>query len=129
MDKKPKRNPSVNAPEEVDNYLAKLPEDMCQSLERVRKIVKEIVPNATERVSYQVPIFRLNKDLVGFGAQKNHCSFYTMSRNIIEQMKEELGDYKISGTTIHFSPQKHLSRELIEKIIRQRLIELNKLRD
>ncbi|HEY9063297.1 MAG TPA: DUF1801 domain-containing protein [Pseudobacteroides sp.] len=124
MDKKPKRNPSVNVPEEVDRYLAELPDDIRQELERVRKTVKEIVPNLTERVSYQVPILRLNKDLVGFAAQKNHCSFYTMSRSIIEQMKEELAGYKISGTTIHFSPEKPLSRELIEKIVNKRLIEL-----
>lgn len=124
MDKKPKRNPAVNMPEEVDNYLADLPEDIRKTLENVRKTVKDIVPNATERVSYQVPILRLNKDLVGFAAQKNHCSFYTMSRSIVEQMKEELADYKISGTTIHFSPQKPLSRELMEKIVRQRLIEI-----
>lgn len=124
MDKKSKRNPSVNVPEEVDNYLAELPEDIRQELERVRKTVKDIVPNLTERVSYQVPILRLNKDLVGFAAQKNHCSFYTMSRSIVEQMKEELAGYKISGTTIHFSPEKPLSRELIEKIVKKRLIEL-----
>ncbi|KNY27525.1 iron chaperone [Pseudobacteroides cellulosolvens] len=124
MDKKPKRNPSINMPEEVDNYLADLPEDIREALEKVRRTVKEIVPNATERVSYQVPILRLNKDIVGFAVQKNHCSFYTMSRSIVEQMKEELENYKISGTTIHFSPQKPLSRELIEKIVRQRLIEI-----
>ena len=48
MDTKPKKNPAENHPEEIDSYLAPLTEDVRASLERIRVIVKEIVPQARE---------------------------------------------------------------------------------
>ncbi len=125
MDKKTKRNLSIHVPEEIDRYLAKLPEDMRVALEKMRMIIRELVPDATERVSYGVPIFRLHKDLVGLGVSKNMCSFYVMSPALVQAMKEELSGYKVSGGTIHFKPETILSRAVIEKIIRARIEEQN----
>ena len=79
---------SRHAPDEVDAYLADLPEEVRASLERVRAIVRESAPECTERVSYGIPIFRLRKDLVGMASQKNHSSLHTMSPSLMEAMGE-----------------------------------------
>ena len=124
MDSRPGKRVSLNKPEEVDKHLAQLPENIRTSLEEVRKIIREIVPDATERVSYRIPIFRINRDLVGFGSKGTYCSFYAMSPELVRRMKEELKGYEVSGATIHFTPDKPLSRELIEKIVKSRLEEI-----
>ena len=119
-----KAGPSRHAPEEIDAYLAPLPDDVRSSLERVRSIVRETAPESTERVSYRIPIFRLQKDLVGMSAQKDHCSLHTMSPPLMEAMAEDLRGVKVSGATIHFTPDDPLPRELIAKIVRERMREV-----
>lgn len=118
-----KADTSRHAPEEVDAYLAALPEDVRSSLERVRSIVREMAPACTERVSYGIPIFRLRQDLVGMSAQKNHCALHTMSPPLVKAMAEELQGVKVSGATIHFTPDSPLPGELIERIVRERMKE------
>ena len=119
-----KTNTSRHAPEEIDAYLVALPDDVRASLERVRSIIREIAPECTERVSYRIPIFRLRNDLVGMSAQKNHCSLHSMSPSLIKAMAEELKDVKISGATVHFTPENPLPKELIERIVRERMKEV-----
>jgi uncharacterized protein YdhG (YjbR/CyaY superfamily) len=118
-----KPDASRHAPEEIDAYLAALPDDVRSSLERVRGIIRETAPDCTERVSYRIPIFRLRKDLVGMSAQKDHCSLHTMSPSLVEAMAEELGGVEVSGATIHFTPEKPLPKDLIQRIVRERVKE------
>ena len=114
---------SRQAPEEVDGYLAALPDDVRASLERVRDIVRETAPDSTERISYGIPIFRLRKDLVGMSAQTNHCSLHTMSPPLMDAMADELKDVKVSGATIHFTHRAPLPGKLVERIVRERIKE------
>ena len=116
--------PDRHASEELDAYLADQPEDVRASLERFRAIIREIAPDCTERVSYQIPIFRLRKDLVGISAQKNHCALHTMSPPLVNAMAEDLAGVKVSGAIIHFTTEEPLPRELIEKIVRNRREEI-----
>ena len=115
---------SRHAPEEIDACLEALPDDVRAALERVRGIIRQTAPECTERVSYKIPIFRLRKDLVGMSAQKNHCALHSMSPPLMVAMAEELEGVKVSGATIHFTPEDPLSRELIEKIVRERMVEV-----
>ena len=118
-------DPSRQAPEEVDVYLAAQPDSFRTALEWLRDLVRETAPGCTERVSYGIPIFRLRKDLIGISAGKNHCSLHSMSPPLIKRMSDELTSVKVSGATVHFTPENPLSRELIDKIIRERMRELD----
>jgi uncharacterized protein YdhG (YjbR/CyaY superfamily) len=69
-------------------------------------------------------IFALNRDLVGFVAQPNHLSFFTMSPNLAEAMKAEITQtHRLSGATIHFTPENPLPTPLVEKILAARVME------
>jgi uncharacterized protein YdhG (YjbR/CyaY superfamily) len=105
-----KADTSRHAPEEIDAYLAALPDDVRASLERVRSIVRKTAPECTERVSYGIPVLRLRKDLVGMSAQKNHCSLHSMSPRLMKAMAEELKGVRVSGATLHFTPEDPLPR-------------------
>ncbi|MDX1435957.1 MAG: DUF1801 domain-containing protein [Anaerolineales bacterium] len=119
-----KSDPSRHAPEEIDDYLAALPDDVRKSLERMRQIIRATAPECTERVSYKIPIFRWGKDLVGISAQKNHCAFHTMSPKLVKSMKAELENVKVSGATIHFTAHDPLPEDLVEDIVRRRIGEI-----
>jgi uncharacterized protein YdhG (YjbR/CyaY superfamily) len=119
-----KANTSRHAPEEIDAYLAALSDDVQGSLERVRSIIRETAPECTERVSYGIPIFRLRKDLVGMSVHKNHCSLHSMSPPLMKAMAEELKGVRVSGATVHFTPEDPLPQELVERIVRERMKEV-----
>jgi uncharacterized protein YdhG (YjbR/CyaY superfamily) len=60
-----------NFPTTVDEYLATLPNDVRKVLQELRHTIKSIAPEAEERIAYRIPIFRLQRDLVGFSARTN----------------------------------------------------------
>ena len=118
------KGPSRNSPEEVDEYLSKLPEDHRSLLEDRRSLIHETVPDVKERVSYRIPIFRTEKDLVGISSSKGHCSLHTMSHSVVNDHKNELKGQKVSGATIHFFPGEPLDKELIRRILKARVDEI-----
>ncbi len=60
-----------------DEYLAALSDDKRRSLEKLRKDIKAAAPKAEECISYGIPGFRLNGELlVSYGAAAKHCAFY-----------------------------------------------------
>jgi uncharacterized protein YdhG (YjbR/CyaY superfamily) len=93
------------------------------SLEHLRKTIRAAAPEAEECISYQMPAFRLNGMLVGFGATANHCALYLMSSTTAEAFKEELEGYDTSKGTIRFQPDKPLPAALVRKLVKARIAE------
>ena len=114
-------------PAAVDEYLAGLSADSGKVLEELRQVIKTAVPGVRERISYGTAvIFAIDRDLVGFVAQPNHLSFFTMSPSLAAAMKAEITQtHRLSGATIHFRPENPLPTPLVEKILAARVRELS----
>ena len=110
-------------PKTIDDYLAAVSPDKRAALEQLRKSIKAVAPKAEECISYQIPAFRHNGMLVGFGATANHCSFFLMSSSTVEAHKEELKDYDTSKGAIRFQPDKPLPAALVRKLVKARIAE------
>ena len=113
----------------IDEYLAALSDDKRAALERLRKTIRAAAPKAEECISYQLPAFRLNGMLVGFGATANHCAFYPMSAATVAAHRDELEDYDTSKGTIRFQPGKPLPAALVRKLVKTRIEENERRRD
>ena len=111
----------------IDEYLTGLPEDVIIVLENFRTLVRSVVPEAQETISYQIPTFKYHGSLVGFAAFKNHCSFFVMSAAVTKAFQVELKPYKTAMATIHFTPEKPLPESLILAIVRARMQENEEL--
>jgi uncharacterized protein YdhG (YjbR/CyaY superfamily) len=109
-------------PEAVNAYLAGLPDAYRATLEDLRLLVKDTVPDVQERISYgSSVIFAVKRDLVGFVAQEKHLSFFTMSPELASSMRDEIkATHKVSGATIHFSPDNPLPPSLVKRILKAR---------
>ena len=118
MEHRPKRKAST-----IDEYLANLSDDKRAALEKLRKTIRAAAPQAEECISYQMPAFRLNGMLVGFGATANHCAFYPMSASTVAAHKEELQGYDTSKGTIRFQADKPLPAALVRKLVKARIAE------
>jgi uncharacterized protein YdhG (YjbR/CyaY superfamily) len=121
---------SKNDPQAVDAYLATLPKAERETLGRLRTLIKKTVPRVEERISYGTTVmFSLGFDLVGFVSQTKHLSFFTASPKLAQAMKGDITKtHKVSGATIHFSPDNPLPSGLVQKILRARVRENAALR-
>lgn len=108
----------------IDEYIAKFPQDVQQVLEKIRQVIHETAPEASEGISYQMPAFKLNgKNLVYFAAWKNHIGFYaTPSGN--EAFKKELSAYKGAKGSVQFPFNEPMPYDLIKKIVKFRIQEV-----
>jgi uncharacterized protein YdhG (YjbR/CyaY superfamily) len=116
---------SKNDTAAVDTYLAALPASERETLQKLRALIKETVPKVEERISYGTAVmFSRGLDLFGFVAQRKHLSFLTASPKLAAAMKAEISKtHKVSGATIHFSPEDPLPAALVKKIVRARVRE------
>lgn len=112
------------APASVDEYLANVPEPGRSTLNRIRAIIRSVVPaESTEAISYGIPTFKYNGSLVAFAAFKNHCSFFPMSGSVIAAFRKELKDFQTSKGTLRFPLDKPLPAALVKKLVRARMVQ------
>ncbi|MCO1601188.1 iron chaperone [Desulfosporosinus nitroreducens] len=108
--------------ESIDDYILKFPPEIQEILKILRKVIQDSAPDAKEKISYQMPTFFLQGNLVHFAAYKNHIGFYPAPSGI-EAFKEELSEYKLSKGSIQFPIEKPLPYQLISEIVKFRVIE------
>ncbi len=106
----------------IDEYIATFPADVQAILQELRATIHAAAPEATEKISYQLPTFYLKGNLVHFAAFKNHIGFYPAPRGI-EAFQQELSAYKGSKGTVQFPIDEPLPLELISRIVRFRVEE------
>ena len=106
----------------IDEYIATFPIDIQKKLKEMREVIRETAPEATEKISYQMPTFFLQGNLVHFAAFKNHIGFYPVPTGI-EKFKKELSAYKTTKGAVQFPLDKPLPLDLIRKIVKFRVAE------
>lgn len=111
-----------SAPRTIDEYIDAVPEPVRGRLRELRSLILGIVPDAEERISYQIPTFYLKGNLVHFAAFAHHIGFYPTSSGV-ERFKEELSGYVTSKGAIQFPHSRPLPMALIERIVRFRVQE------
>lgn len=113
----------ASVPKNVDDYLARVPQEARTTLEKLRQTIKAAAPKAVEVISYQMPTFKLDgRMLVSFAAFKNHCSFFPGAAPIKVHAKD-LKAYEISKGTIRFPTNKALPASLVKKLVKARIEE------
>jgi uncharacterized protein YdhG (YjbR/CyaY superfamily) len=106
----------------VDEYIKTFPKEVQDILENIRHTIRMAAPEAEEAISYQIPTFKLNGNLVYFAGWKNHVAFYPSS-SAIKMFSEELSSYETSKGTIKFPLDKPIPFSLITKITKFRVKE------
>jgi uncharacterized protein YdhG (YjbR/CyaY superfamily) len=106
----------------IDEYIAGFPKDTQEILQKMRAIISKAAPKATETISYGIPTFVLEKNLVHFGGFKSHIGFYATPTGH-EAFKKELSIYKEGKGSVQFPLDKPLPAGLITKIVKFRVKE------
>ena len=103
---------------DVDKYLASLGQPKRRTLEALRQMILEIVPEAEQCISYGMPAFRLQgKIIAGFAAFKNHLSYLPHSGSVISELGDKVSQYKTSSGALQFRIYRPLPKTLVRKLI------------
>jgi uncharacterized protein YdhG (YjbR/CyaY superfamily) len=100
----------------IDQYILQFPHEIQERLQAVRLAIRDASPEATEGMSYGMPIFRYKgKRLLYFAGYKNHIGFYALPSGHLA-FKEELKGYKQGKGSVQFPHNQPLPLELIWSI-------------
>jgi uncharacterized protein YdhG (YjbR/CyaY superfamily) len=108
-------------PTTIDDYIAGFPEDIQAILQKIRATIRKAAPDATEKISYQIPAFALNGDLVYFAAFKLHIGFYPPVRGGDATFRKEKAVYEGPKGNLQFPLDRPIPYQLISQIVALRL--------
>lgn len=93
---------------DVDDYLVAQPDDVRETLLRLRHAIRVAAPDAVESISYGMPAYKYHgKALIYFAAAKNH-----------------LAVYGVGDGTIRFTPAEPLSDEAVAALVGARIADI-----
>lgn len=113
---------SQSVPKTTEEYIASYPREVQVVLRKVRQTIKKAAPGAQEKISYGLPTFTLNGNLVYFGGFKSHIGFYPIPTGITKFSKE-LSVYKQGRGSVQFPLDKPIPYGLITRIVKFRVKE------
>jgi uncharacterized protein YdhG (YjbR/CyaY superfamily) len=111
-----------NKAKTIDEYIANCPEEVQKKLKDMRATIQAAAPEATERISYRMPTFYLEGNLVHFAALKNHIGFYPTPSGV-QAFTKETSKYASTKGAIQFPLDKPLPLKLVSKIVKFRVKE------
>lgn len=106
----------------TDEYIAGFPPDIQAILQKVRATIQSAAPDAKETISYQMPTFVLEGNLVHFAAFKSHIGLYPTPSGT-ERFRGELSAYEHGKGSIKFPLNKPIPYDLISRIVKFRVEE------
>ena len=110
---------------EVEDYLAALPKDQRTTVNDVRRIVREIVPDAVEDLGYGMPRFKYRaKPLIAVAAWKAHMSLYG-GWDAIGRHDLEGAGFEINRSTIQLRWGRPLPKAMVADIVRSRMANID----
>ena len=111
----------------VDDALAELPEADRECLQHVIDIARQLVPEATEGMSYGMPALKLDgKPLLGVVAAAKHLSVFPFSPEVVEAVAGRLAGFSLSKGTIRFTAEHPVPDDVVEDVVRLRQAEIRK---
>jgi uncharacterized protein YdhG (YjbR/CyaY superfamily) len=110
---------SLIKPIDIDAYTAGFPPDIQKILQKIRQTIQKAAPSASEVISYGIPTFKLNGNLVHFAAFKNHIGFYPTPSGL-QAFANELKQFKTAKGSIQFPLKEPFPYSLISKMVKFR---------
>lgn len=101
-------------PKTIDEYILSQDEEKQEALRYIRQILHSALPEVEERISWSMPTYWKNHNIIHFAASKKHIGLYTGTA-AVEHFSKEIQGYQTDKGTIRI-PYGKVDALLIEKI-------------
>lgn len=103
----------------IDEYIATFPPEVADRLTQLRNTIAAAAPEATEKISYQMPTFYLNGNLIHFAGYARHIGLYPTPSGT-QAFEAELAAYPRGKGSVQFPHDRPLPLDLVDRIVRFR---------
>ena len=104
-------------PQTHDDYLQHYTGPIRETLDEIRALIRDLVPEAEEYIGYGIPAFLLTgKYFTGYGGAKRLCALYPGS-GILDKYRDELAADDTRKGTLRLKPGEPLPVELLSNMI------------
>ncbi|MDS9471377.1 iron chaperone [Sporosarcina pasteurii] len=100
----------------VDDYIDQFPETGQARLQELRTLIRQAAPNAMEKISWNMPTYVQNGNIVHFAMQQKHIGLH-VGVAAVKAFEDELANFNYAKGTIHLPHAQPLPKELIQKIV------------
>jgi uncharacterized protein YdhG (YjbR/CyaY superfamily) len=108
----------------VAQYIAKAPVASRKALKQLRAAIRKAAPDATERISYQMPTFDLDgRRMMYIAGFKDHVSLFWVTKAMAERYGEQIAKYRSGKGTLRFLLDKPIPVGLVAKLVKVRVQE------
>ena len=107
-------------PTTIDEYIAGFPADVQEILTKIRTTIRNAAPDAEETISYRIPTFKLQGNLVSFAAYKKHIGLYPAPAGS-RKFNKALSAYRAAKSSVRFPLDKPIPFDLITQIVKLRV--------
>ncbi len=115
---------------DVDAYISSQSPETRRALEELRSYIWLAAPKASELLNYNIPAFALveggkRDQQIMIAGYPKHVGFYPHP-DVIEAFSDQLTAYKYAKGSIQFPLSKPIPKELVIKMVKYRLSQLQK---
>jgi uncharacterized protein YdhG (YjbR/CyaY superfamily) len=112
----------MGLPKNVQPHYERANPEHKKTMLALRKTILEVVPHADEVISYGMPAFKVEENIVaGIMAAKNHVGYYPFSGSVLHLFSKELSRYSTTKSALHVPVGESLSKALISKLVKARI--------
>ncbi|MBJ7879207.1 iron chaperone [Gelidibacter salicanalis] len=113
----------------VNEYIQSSPEAAQPVMEELQRIIKETVPEAKERIAWNVPNYKLNGVLTGFAVYSKHISLGFSEGGLSDEERKSFEDkgYEIGKGTVQIKFGQQVPVDIIKRALKSHA-KLNELK-
>ncbi len=101
----------------VDAYLEALPDDVRVRMTEIRRLVRSVVPDVAETISYQMPTFSLDgRPLVHVAAWRRHIGLYPLPP-LDDALERDVAPYRGAKDTMRLPHTEPLPAALVQRVV------------
>jgi uncharacterized protein YdhG (YjbR/CyaY superfamily) len=101
----------------AEEYIDSFPEQIAERLRTVRRIARDVLPDAGERISYGIPaVTRDGRDVVYYSGWRRHVAIYPVPHGD-ESLDHELDAYRAGKGTLQFRHDRPLPEDLVRRVV------------
>jgi uncharacterized protein YdhG (YjbR/CyaY superfamily) len=106
-------------PESIAEYIKPYPKEVRAKLQQIRKAIHQAAPRAKEAITYGIPTFVQDGNMIHFAGYKNHIGIYPSPAGDVA-LKKEMAPYRVKAATLQFPLDAPLPMTLIRKVVKAR---------
>jgi len=110
------------ATQTIDDYIATFPPDVRAILNTIRSTIRKAAPRAKEKISYKMPAFALDGDLIYFAAFKKHIGVFPPVRGD-DKLRKAIAPYRGEKGNLRLPLDEPMPYGLITRIVKCRMKE------